>query len=340
METATASVTRPKLSIVILCWNDLRVIAECLRSIYTRTHSTDFEVIVSDNGSTDGSSEFIRSHFPRVRVVENGANLRFSKGNNAGIQVAKGELILILNPDTLIHDGALDRFVEFADRHPEAGAFACRVLNSDGSYQGAARPFPTIWREFLAALYLRPLGHISDLFISDVYVRWRGDTERTIDWQSGCCQLFRAELLRRLKGFDERFYYYYEDVDLCHRVWDAGYPVLYTPEATITHLVGQSTTTRSRLAFELDKYRNRYRYFYKYYGRAGARRSRRVTLAWLCLRYLGYSCVKLLKPSQTTKDRLELYRAAIRWNKHVDPVRLVEQGEDPNFNLQTVAVPR
>jgi len=339
MLSANPNVTGPKLSIVILCWNDLRIIADCLRSIYAHTHSTDFEVIVSDNGSTDGSPEFIRSHFPRVHIVENGVNLRFSKGNNVGIAVASGELILILNPDTLIHEGALDRFVEFADRHPEAGAFGCRVLNADGSYQGPARPFPTIWREWVAALYLRPLGYVSDLFISDVYVGWRGDTERSIDWQSGCCQLFRADLLKRLKGFDERFYYYYEDVDLCHRVWDVGYPILYTPEATITHLWGQSTKIRSRFSFELDKYRNRYRYFHKYYGRTGARRSRRVTLAWLWLRCAGYSCVHLFKPSQATKDRLELYRASIRWNKQVDPVRLVEQGEDPKSNLQTETVP-
>jgi GT2 family glycosyltransferase len=328
-----------KLSIVILCWNDLKIIADCLRSIYTNTLSTDFEVIVSDNGSTDGTPEFVRLNFPKVRIVENGENLRFSKGNNAGIEAARGELILILNPDTLIHNAALDRFVEFADRHAEAGAFGCRVLNADGSYQGPARPFPTIWREWIAALYLRPLAYLSDVFISDKYVGWNGDTERPIDWQSGCCQLFRADLLKRLGGFDERFYYYYEDVDLCHRVWDAGCPILYTPDATITHLGGQSTTTRFRLAFELDKYRNRYRYFHKYYGRPGARRCRHVTLAWLRLRYLGYSCIELLRPNEATQSRLDLYRAAIQWNKRVDPVGLVEEGAEPNLTLQSATVP-
>lgn len=329
----------PKLSIVILCWNDLHIVSECLRSIYAHTHSTHFEIIVSDNGSTDGSAEFIRQQFPQVRVVDNGLNLRFSKGNNAGIAVAVGEFILILNPDTLIHEGALDRLIEFADRHPEAGGFGCRVLNADGSYQGPARPFPTIWREWIAALYLRPLGHVSDLFISDMYVRWRGDTERVIDWQSGCCQLFRSRVLKELKGFDERFYYYYEDVDLCHRVWDAGYRILFTPEATITHLGGQSTTSRARLRFELDKYRNRYRYFYKYYGKKGVRRIRRVTLCWLLLRYVGYGVKQALKRTQTTRDRLEVYRTAIQWNKHVDPVRLVEEGQEPHVDVGSAVVP-
>jgi GT2 family glycosyltransferase len=323
-----------KLSIVILCWNDQKVITDCLRSIYSGTHSTEFEVIVSDNGSTDGSIEFIRKNFPRTRVIENAANLRFSKGNNVGIQASTGEYVLILNPDTIIHEGALDRWIEFADRHPEAGGFGCRVLNVDGSNQGSARPFPTVWREWLAALYLRPLGHISDAFISDKYVRWNGDTERVIDWHSGCCTLVRAELLKRLGGFDEQFYYYYEDVDLCRRIWDAGYPILYTPQVTITHLGGQSTTGRYPIAFELDKYRNRYRYFYKYFGRKGVRHCRRNSLQWIRIRQIGYTVLQMVKPSDAQKRRLEVYRAAAEWNKLVDPVQLVENGREPQTGSQ------
>lgn len=323
-----------KLSIVILCWNDLKVITNCLRSIYWGTHSTEFEIIVSDNGSTDGSIEFLRENFPQIRVIENGANLRFSKGNNVGIRASNGEYVLILNPDTIIHEGSLDRWMEFADRHPEAGGFGCRVLNADGSYQGCARPFPSVWREWVAALYLRPLGHLSDVFISDKYVRWKGDTERQIDWQAGCCLLVRTELLRRLGGFDEQFYYYYEDLDLCHRIRDAGYLIIYTPEVTITHLGGQSTTKRFPIAFELDKYRNRYRYFYKYFGRKGVCRCRHATLAWLWIRKVGYGLVQLAKPSEELKMRVELYRAAVEWNKGVDPVQLVENGKEPQVDLK------
>jgi GT2 family glycosyltransferase len=318
-----------KLSIVILCWNDLRVIGNCLRSIYSGTHSTEFEVIVSDNGSADGSAEFIHKNFPLAHVIENASNLRFSKGNNIGIRASIGEYILILNPDTIIHEGSLDRWMEFADRHPQAGGFGCRVLNADGSYQGSARPFPTIWRECLAALYLRALGYISDAFISDKYVRWNGETERVIDWHSGCCLMVRAELLKRLGGFDEQFYYYYEDLDLCHRIWDAGYSVLYTPEVTITHLGGQSTTGRFPIAFELDKYRNRYRYFYKYFGREGAIRCRRNSLRWIWIRQIGYTLIQLIKPSDAVRRRLEVYRAAAEWNKRVNPVQLVENGREP-----------
>jgi len=321
-----------KLSVIILCWNDLKVISDCLRSIYSGTHSTDFEVIVSDNGSTDGSVQFIRRNFPQVQVIENGVNLRFSKGNNVGIRASRGDYVLILNPDTIVHEGSLDRWMEFADRHPEAGGFGCRVLNADGSYQGCARPFPTVWRSWVASLYLRPLGHLSDIFLSDKYVRWKGDTERAIDWQAGCAVMVRGELLKRLGGFDEQFYYYYEDMDLCRRIWNAGFPIVYTPDVTITHLVGQSVKS-FRIAFELDKFRNRYRYFYKHFGRKGARRCRHATLAWLWIRMAGYALVRLVKPSDLLNKRLELYRAAAIWNRRVDPADLVERGKEPDTNL-------
>src|SRR5580692_10823983 len=150
-----------KLSVVIICWNDLRVIRECLRSIFAGTKSADFEVIVSDNGSTDGSVQFIHENYPQVRVVENRANLGFAKGNNAGIRVAQGEFVLILNPDTIIHKGSLDKFIAFADQHPEAGAFGCRVLNLDGTYQISARPFVSLRGEWIVALKLRPLAYFS-----------------------------------------------------------------------------------------------------------------------------------------------------------------------------------
>jgi len=327
-----------KLSIVIICWNDLKVVRDCLHSVCAGTHSIEFELIISDNGSSDGSVEFIRKNYPQARVIENGANLGFGKGNNVGIRASKGEYILILNPDTIIHDGALDKWLAFADRHPEAGAFGCRVLNPDGSFQHPAQPFPTVWRQWIAALYLRPLAYVSKGFISDMYTGWKGDTERTIDWQCGCCVLFRAGLLKRLGGFDEQFFYHYEEVDLCRRVWQAGYPILYTPEASITHLGGQSVN-RFPIRFVLESYRNRYRFFYKHYGRKGARRCQRVSLAWLRVRQLGYGVAGFVKPTDALKSRMQMYRIAIKWNRRLDPVRFIEAGEEPEVEIATVTQP-
>lgn len=319
-----------KLSIVILCWNDIKVIGDCLRSVYRATRAIDFEVIVPDNGSTDGSPESIRSVFPGVRVLENGANLGFAKGNNRGIHASQGELVLILNPDTIVHDGALDRFVAFADRHPEAGAFGCRVLNPDGSYQLTVAPFPAIWRYWVNILRLHRIVQFATLFRLGGYLDWHGDTERAIDWQSGCCLMVRTCLLKRLGGFDEQFFYTYEEVDLCRRVWDAGYSILFTPEASITHLRGQSVS-RSPLRFELEKQRSGYRYFYKHYGSQGARRLRYAQLTALRKTQLKQQCVALLRPSDQVRDRLRVCRAIVHWTKLLDPVRFVEEGREPDI---------
>jgi GT2 family glycosyltransferase len=326
-----------RLSIIILCWNDLRVIPECLRSIYATTRSDAFEVIVSDNGSTDGSIEFIRQNYPQARVIENGRNLRFAKANNVGIRASRGEYVLILNPDTIIHDGTLDRMMAFADRHAEAGAFGCRVLNSDGSYQESARPFASLRGELIAGLYLRAAGYLGSWFSSDTYAGWKGETERTVDWVTGCFIFARSEVLRRIGGFDEQFFYYYEDMDLCRRIWQAGSSIIYTPEVSITHLKGQSTNQRMPpITFALDSQVTRYLYFYKYYGERGARQARLISLLALCLRRAGYAVIQMIAPQESRKNRLEFLRSLVRWNYDVDPVRLVENGEEPRADNATV----
>jgi GT2 family glycosyltransferase len=327
-----------KLSVVIICWNDLRVLRECLHSIYQGTHSTDFEVLVSDNGSTDGSVEFIRQGYPEVRVLENRANLGFAKGNNVGIRASSADYVLILNPDTIIHDGALDRLVQFAEKHPEAGAFGCRVLNPDGTYQASARLFPTVRRYWVAALGLKKLANLSSLFLFEEYPRWFGETERPIDWQSGCCVMFRGDLLRSLGGFDEQFFYHFEEVDLCRRVWAAGHPILFTPEAVVTHLGGQSVG-RFPVRFEIEKHRNRYRYFYKHFGPQAARQCRQLSIARIRVRQLGYMLISLWKPTDLIQRRLEMYREVVRWNKALDPVGFVERGEEPRVEQSALPQP-
>lgn len=323
-----------KLSIVILCWNDRKVIADCLRSIYDQPGSKNWEVIVSDNGSSDGSPEFVRQQYPQALVIENRRNLRFAKANNVGIRACHGEYVLILNPDTIIHDGALDTMLKYADARPEVGAFGCRVLNADGSYQISAQPFPSIRNEWISALRLRWLGHLSAAWEGDTYAGWKGDSERQVDWITGCFMLIRSEVLQKAGGFDEQFFYYYEDTDLCRQIRQAGYPIAFTPSATITHLKGVSTSKRlPPLTFALDAQITRYLYYYKYFGRDGVKRARRVALLGLALKRAGYGVLQLVKPDDYRKRRLQLLHGVFQWNLRVDPVRLVEKGEEPTLDL-------
>lgn len=327
-----------KLSIVIICWNDRKVILDCLESINRETVSTTFEVIVSDNGSTDGSLEAVRNRFPKARVVENGANLGFARGNNAGIRIAEGEYVLILNPDTIVHQGALDKLVTFADAHPEAGAFGCRVLNPDGSFQNPARPLPSPLGMVVSALNVRWLAKISDTFESDLYCGWDGWTERAIGFQSGCCLLVRRALLMRLNGFDERFFYHFEETDLCCRVWNVGSKVIFCPNAEITHLGGQSVG-RFPIRFALETYRSRYRYFYKHFGKRGAVRLRMLCLLDLGLRRIGYGLVRVLWPTEAEAldNRLRMYQVLIAWNWRLDPVGFLRGDGEPDLGYAPLA---
>jgi len=225
--------------------------------------------------------------------------------------------------------------VAFAEKHPEAGAVGCRVVFADGSFQRCMRPLNTPRSEWFSALGLGWLARVSGWFHAGEYIGWDGNSERTVGWLAGCFLLVRGELLQRLGGFDPQFFYYFEDTDLCKRIWDAGYKILYTPEARITHLVGESTKKRFRpLGFTLDAEITRYLYFYKHHGARGARSCRRAALAGLLLRRGGYALIQLIAPSERRKNRAELLRFVYEWNLRVDPVRLAENGEEPELGIK------
>lgn len=325
-----------KLSIVIICWNDLKVIKECLESVYRETRTIPFEVIVSDNGSTDTSVAYIREQFPTVRIVENGANLGFARGNNVGINAARGEYVLILNPDTIIRDRAIEKLVAYADTCSDGGAFGCRVLNPDGSFQNPARPLPSLFGALISALNVRWLGKLSEVFDSDLYYDWAGRTERAIGFQSGCCILVRRDLLERLHGFDERFFYHFEESDLCCRIWKSGSKVMFYPGAEITHLGGQSVG-RFPIRFALETYRSRYRYFYKHFGRTGVIQIRWLSLLDLWVRHIGYSLKRTLRSSEALENRLKMYRVLIAWNWRLNPLQFIGAGAEPDLGYAPLA---
>ena len=202
------------------------------------------------------------------------------------------------------------------------GAESGRKLSGIGAAvsHDLARPGFRVWPALS-----RPLAYP---VLSDEYEAWEGDTEREVDWQSGCCVMVRGDLLTQLGGFDEQFFYQFEEVDLCRRVWTAGSRIRFTPKVSITHLGGQSVG-RFPIRFAIEVCRNGYRYFYKHYGPQGARQYRRMLLTKLFIRQAGYGFANLLRPSDVVKGRLEMYRATVRWNQQLDPVEFVEHGVEP-----------
>jgi GT2 family glycosyltransferase len=148
--------------------------------------------------------------------------------------------------------------------------------------------------------------------------------------------MFRGAWLKTHGAFDERFFYHFEETDLCARVWKSGSSVLYDPESEIVHLGGQSVG-RFPIRFALEKYRSGYRYFYKHYGCKGLRQIRQVYLLHLYVRQLGYFLLNLLKSSEPVRNRLAMYRVAIKWNRLLEPKRFIQTGEEPNVGYEPLA---
>ena len=257
----------PKLSIIIVNWNSGDVLRECIRSIYTST-KTDMEIIVVDNNSSDDSVAMIRREFPGVILLEKKENLGFSRGNNIGFSRSHGDFILILNPDTIILDNALDKMTEALEAHATVGILGPRIYDPDG------RTIALITKSRLPHL-----GHdFLFIFLFDRVLRWlnrklsKYSIYRDIfyagfretgycEFISGACMLFRRETYKKLNGFNETIPMYLDDIDLCCRSIECGFKNLYLAQAEIIH-IGRHSTKKSKKEKSLDLLLLQARLFY------------------------------------------------------------------------------
>jgi GT2 family glycosyltransferase len=218
----------------------------CLRSVFEQAGERLFEVIVVDNASTDGSAEAITIAFPQVRLILPKTNLGFAAGNNLAAGEAKGEYLLLLNPDTVVLDHAIERLVTFAEGHRESQIFGGRTLFGDGSLNPASCwRRPTLWNIGCVASGASAMFRSSSLFSSEGYGGWKRDTVRRVDMVSGCFFLLRRQLWEELGGFDPLFFMYGEEADLCLRAARRGATCMITPDATIVHYGAASEAVRS-----------------------------------------------------------------------------------------------
>lgn len=255
-----------KLSIIIVSWNVRPILRECLRSIYSSTPGCLFEIIVVDNASSDDSAAMVRAEFPAVTVIENADNPGFAAATNQGIRQASGDYILLLNPDTIVHPGALEAMVRELDANPSLGACGPKILNADGSIQvtaGGAAP------TFRSALYSKTIFRKLGIFRGHHHSRMKKvhdpNVKASAEQLSGAAVMVRASVFEKIGLLDEQFFMYYEDTDLFYRMKTAGICMIYLPDACITHLGGQSTSqipSEKRLLF----LQSLFLFFRKHYG--------------------------------------------------------------------------
>lgn len=228
------------LSIVIVNWNTIGLLRDCLRSVYDNLGDLDAEVIVVDNASQDGSADMVAEEFPRAKLIRNSENRGFAAANNQALAVAGGRHILLLNSDTVVHGDVLARSVAYLESNPDVGVMGCRVLNGDGTMQPTCSRFPTLLNLILltSGLWKLPWPPFLDRYQMR---RWDRHDERDVEVVTGCYMLVRREAFEQVGYLDESFFFFGEETDWCRRFRDAGWKVRFAPVGEITHYGGGSS---------------------------------------------------------------------------------------------------
>ncbi|MGH7895628.1 MAG: glycosyltransferase family 2 protein [Candidatus Binatia bacterium] len=291
------------VSIIVPSWNTRELLGACLESACDPTVHT--ETIVVDNGSRDGSPEFVESRFPSVRLLRSAENRGFPAAANQGARVATGRHLLFLNRDARLLPGALGALLDVARMHADAGVVGARILNVDGSFQASHTRFPTLASEFLV------LSGLGRLFRGAQYPSAGPDegAPRPVDWVSGACFLVRREALAAVSGFDEDYFLYAEETDLCYRLRLAGWRTWYQPAAQVLH-IGEASLGGRRPDVEAHLYRSRVRFFRKHRGPAAARMLRAQIYGFTAVKRVAHGFVRLVSRERFGRQVISLRRLA------------------------------
>ena len=230
------------LSIIIVNYNVKEFILNLLHSIKKASFNISSEIIVIDNASDDGSVDAIKEKFPSVKLIENKKNIGFGAANNKGLELAQGDYILFINPDCIVSEDTFDKMISFFENNKDCGLAGCKILNSDGTLQLACRrSFPGPWTSFTKVTGLSNIFPKSRIFTRYNLTYLDENQSYEVDAVSGSFMMIRKEVYNKVGGFDEQFFMYGEDLDLCYRVQKADYEVYYVHDTQIIHYKGEST---------------------------------------------------------------------------------------------------
>lgn len=209
------------------------MLKQCLKNIVNLSLPIQYEVIVVDNNSNDGTGQILRENFPIFRFIQSNKNRGMGAGNNIGIQAARGEYVLILNPDVVVLEKSIENLLEFIKSKPQIGCVAPKLLYPNKTYQQSRYRFPEFFMPAFIRTNLKRFGQkkLDKYFMNDI----APDQPHQIGWARGSALLARKDVLNKINGFDEKFFMYLEDTDLCRRIWQAGYEVWYVPTSQMIH---------------------------------------------------------------------------------------------------------
>ena len=314
MTEVTANTTVPVVDVVdviIVTHNSVRDdIERCLGSLMAHSRRYHYRITVVDNASADGTLAIISARFPSVNLLVCDHNAGFAKGNNLALQQTNGQYVILLNPDTEVKENGLDNLVDFLIAHPEAGAAGPRLLNPDSSVQLTGNAFPSVRNLLFESLFLDRLFPRSRLFGDHKLSWWDRKVAARVDWVMGACIALRREVGEKVGWFDETFFMYFEEIDLCRRILTAGYLVYYVPEAAVVHYGGVGVEAYSGQKVALW-HQSLFCYFHKHHPEKKLLRLRLVILVrsllrvslWLFLtfRYGRFAIAKALAYMKTLR---------------------------------------
>jgi len=303
------------VSIIIVNWNTRDILRGCLDSIYKQTQGIGFEVVVVDNASSDSSAEMVKQEFPQVILIANAENRGFAAANNQGMRIANGRYVLLLNPDTIILDGAIQKSVEFADKRPDVGVLGCQVWLNDHEIQKTCFAFPTIWGALVQATGLLRMFPLSRIFGSAYYGWWDRKSEMDVDVVSGMFMLVRQEAIQEVGLMDEDYFVYAEETDWCYRFHKAGWRCVFSPIAKIIHLDGGSKSTaliKNKMFVQMQK--SMLIFHLKQQGRWSWIVRKGLYIFSMFFRYTIYSMMSLLSQQDNIQKKSDQSLAAIKFH--------------------------
>jgi GT2 family glycosyltransferase len=284
------------MSVVLVCWNNNTYLDACLKSLYEGGLNSSFDVVVVDNGSSDGSQQTLMEKYPQAKLIQNEVNMGLGKASNQGIEATNGRFVLLLNNDTIVNGPALDMLVDFLATHSEAGAVAGKLLNPDGSFQSGYALFSTLFEEFLIAT------HIGELLWPG-YPSHRDSSEvKATDWLSSACLLLRRSALDEVGLLDEDYFIYGDEADLQYRLKKAGWKVYFLPSSAVVHFGGRSMDRWRRRKMV---YRGKMLFYQKNYGLIRTSFLRSILFVTSLLKVL-VCCIGFLIPGRKHQAKKEL----------------------------------
>lgn len=311
---ATTVTPVPQVSVIIVNWNTRALLADCIRSVREQTVATH-EIVVVDNCSADGSAEMVARDFPDVVLIANRDNRGFAAANNQGLAVARGANLLLLNPDTIILDHAIDTMLGWLAAHPGVGCVGCQVLEGPGIIQRTGFADPGPLNQAIVEMGLTNLGRVIRRFGQPFYSDWDRQSEREVDVVSGMFMLVPRAVFTKVGPLDPAFFIYAEEADWCRRIRKAGYTCVFAPVAQIVHLDGGSKSTaqiRSRMF--VQKQKSHVLYIRKHDGAAMAALVTAMFVVSATLRLGLFGLMRLVRRDDDTRARIRLSLAALSYH--------------------------